>query len=175
MREGRVTWLIVLKPFIMVGILLCIVWLFSGCGKKTEDTTQNHPPHKESPKQEEPKSPAPQEPKGDPRCTGVQSSSHTVVITKYGMSPPHLGLRDKAYEPRNLKIAKCDKVRWVNQDFRGVAMFHTATSTSPVFQFDTGGLTAGTTSQWVQFPVVGEVPYFCKPHPWMNGKVTVTP
>lgn len=173
MSEKRITWLIVLKPFIMVGILLCIVWLFSGCGKKAEDTTQNHPPHEEPPKQEEPKQPAPQEPKEDPRCAGVPFSTHTVVINKSTNDPE---LRKKIYNPSALKIQVCDKVVWQNND--PIMQYHTATADkkeNDVSYFDTGAVMAGRKSKPIQFMEAGEFPYHCKPHPWMRGKVIVAP
>lgn len=113
-------------------------------------------------------------------CAGVLFSTHTVVITKYGMSPPELGLRGKAYQPRELSIKVCDKVIWENQDSR--AQYHTATADNGEVRkyFNTGAIGAGSPdkpvkSRPIQFPEVGEFSYYCEPHPWMRGKISVTP
>jgi plastocyanin len=154
----------------MVGALLSIVWLFSGCGKK-EQPTPDHS-HQEPPKQEESKKPAPQEPREDPRCAGIQYSTHTVIINKATNDPE---LRKKIYNPSALKMRVCDKVVWQNND--PVMTYHTATADKKengASYFDTGVIMAGRKSKPIQFVEAGEFSYHCTPHPWMRGKVIVT-
>jgi nitrite reductase (NO-forming) len=83
---------------------------------------------------------------------------------------------DSAYEPFDLTVAVGTTVRWTNLD--GVA--HTVTSGtsdgtagSPDGIFDSGFFEEGETFTYT-FTEEGSFPYFCTPHPWMKGTVTVT-
>jgi len=106
-------------------------------------------------------------------CFGITGKIHEVKITKYSMSnKPEL--RKKSYSPRELTVEVCDQVVWVNQDLK--AQFHTATADLKEAQlwFDKI-VVRGATSQPVTFKEVGEFTYYCKPHPWMRGKIIVKP
>ena len=83
---------------------------------------------------------------------------------------------DNAFDPLRLTIKVGTTVRWTNDD----AIPHTVTSgTSDGIAgatdglFDSGSLNLGDTFTYT-FTEVGEFPYFCLPHPWMIGTVTVT-
>ncbi len=83
---------------------------------------------------------------------------------------------DNAYDPIDLTVAVGATVRWTNLD--GVA--HTVTSgtsdgavVSPDGMFDSGFLNQDDTFTYT-FTEPGTYPYFCTPHPWMQGTVTVT-
>ena len=175
---------LLLRWAILLVVLVLAFWFMSGCSQKPDEPVNppnNGEEHKHPDDGQVTKPPEVQP--EDPRCVGVAYSTHTVLITKYGMSPPELNLRSKAYEPRELTVQVCDKVVWENQDFKSSAMYHTATSGNPDVdkvddpnykpRFDSGGLVKGAKSKPVQFTDSGEYPYFCKPHHWMRGKVKV--
>jgi plastocyanin len=96
-----------------------------------------------------------------------------VVIPENAFDP---GNADNAYDPLELTVEVGTTVRWTNRD----AIAHTVTSgvsdgtkPNPDGMFDSGFLNEG--DSWTYtFTEVGEFPYFCTPHPWMIGKVTVT-
>ena len=71
-----------------------------------------------------------------------------------------------AYEPRELIIKAGTTVTFINRD----AVAHTATADNK--SFDTGLISQGESVQ-VKFDKQGTYSYFCKPHPYMKGEVTV--
>jgi plastocyanin len=75
------------------------------------------------------------------------------------------------YVPSPVEITVNQSIVWENADSMG----HTATRTSgPVF--DTGMIAPGASSAPVQFSVVTAlegIEYFCRPHPFMKGKIIV--
>lgn len=99
--------------------------------------------------------------------------SADVVIPANAFDPANA---NNAYDPLELTVKVGTTVRWTNQD----AIAHTVTSGAsdgakgdPNGTFDSGFLNEG--DSWTfTFTEVGEFPYFCTPHPWMIGKVTVT-
>jgi plastocyanin len=85
--------------------------------------------------------------------------THTVTIENF------------AYNPANLSIKVGDSVVWKNKDPHG----HTATRDNPP-QFDVD-VPAGVTSASVTFNQAsgnGGFDYYCQPHPFMTGIITVT-
>ena len=83
---------------------------------------------------------------------------------------------DTAYDPLDLEIEVGTTVTWTNDD----SVAHTVTSgesdgTSGEADgtFDSGFLDPGASFSYT-FTEVGEFPYYCLPHPWMRGSVTVT-
>ena len=96
-----------------------------------------------------------------------------VVITIDSFDPANA---DRAYDPNDLTVAVGTTVRWTNAD----AVAHTVTSGvsdgtlgEADGVFDSGFLEQGQTFSYT-FTEAGEFDYFCTPHPWMRGKVTVT-
>lgn len=84
---------------------------------------------------------------------------------------------ENAYDPLELTVAVGTTVTWTNSDI----IPHTVTSglsdgvtLTPDGFFDSSFLNAGDTFSYT-FTEAGEFPYYCLPHPWMQGKVTVTP
>lgn len=77
---------------------------------------------------------------------------------------------DFAYSPASITVKKGTTVTWTNHD----DVEHTVTSTddSPV-SFDSG-LFGKDESFSFTFNEVGTYTYFCMPHPYMKGTVTVT-
>lgn len=81
-----------------------------------------------------------------------------------------------AFDPIDLEITVGTTVRWTNDD----ALAHTVTSGTsdgmvgtPDGFFDSGFLMPGDTYSHT-FDETGEFTYYCLPHPWMQGTVTVS-
>lgn len=81
----------------------------------------------------------------------------------------------QAYTPLEITVPVGTTVRWVNED----ATAHTVTSGesdgtvgSPDGRFDSGFINPGDSYSFT-FTEAGVFPYFCLPHPWMQGVVTV--
>lgn len=96
-----------------------------------------------------------------------------VVIPANAFLPANA---DNAYSPLQLTIPVGTTVRWTNED----TISHTVTSGtsdgtvgSADGRFDSGFVNPGETFTFT-FTEAGEYPYFCSPHPWMKGTVTVT-
>ncbi len=96
-----------------------------------------------------------------------------VVIPVGAFDPANAG---QAYLPLNLTVTVGTTVRWVNND----SIAHTVTSGDSDGAvgnadgiFDSGFLNEGDSFVYT-FEEPGEFPYFCIPHPWMKGSVTVT-
>jgi nitrite reductase (NO-forming) len=96
-----------------------------------------------------------------------------VAIPVNAFDPAH---PENAYDPLDLTVAVGTTVRWTNNDSQA----HTVTSgvsdgvvATPDGKFGSEFLNPGDT--WVYtFNDVGTFSYFCTPHPWMKGTVTVT-
>jgi hypothetical protein len=70
------------------------------------------------------------------------------------------------YSPNVIRVKLGDTVTWTNDDLAG----HTVTAVDGSFD----STTIFRESSYSQsFDSVGEVEYFCVPHPWMRGKVVV--
>jgi nitrite reductase (NO-forming) len=96
-----------------------------------------------------------------------------VIITADSYLPENA---PDAYSPRELTVTVGTTVRWVNQD----PIAHTVTAGtvegsvgSPDGRFDSGFLNLGEAFRFT-FTEPGTYQYFCIPHPWMQGTVTVT-
>jgi nitrite reductase (NO-forming) len=98
-----------------------------------------------------------------------------VVITKDGwLDPENSG---DAYSPSEITVEVGTTVTWTNED----GVLHTVTSGtaadnvgSPDGLFDSGFLAEGDSWSYT-FTEEGTFPYFCSPHPWMQGTVIVIP
>lgn len=112
---------------------------------------------------------------GDEPTTGTTApeAGAEVVIPVGAFDPANAG---EAYDPLDLTVEVGTTVRWTNED----AVAHTVTSgtsdgvtAEPDGTFESGFLEQG--DGWsFTFTQAGEFPYYCQPHPWMMGKVTVT-
>jgi nitrite reductase (NO-forming) len=110
-----------------------------------------------------------------PVPTAAPVAAAEVTITKDGWIDP--ANAEKAFDPNTVRIKVGETVTWTNRD----TMLHTVTSGTsannvgtPDGRFDSGFLPEGGTWSYT-FTEAGEYPYFCKPHPWMIGRVIVTP
>ncbi|MEZ5175435.1 MAG: plastocyanin/azurin family copper-binding protein [Acidimicrobiia bacterium] len=97
-----------------------------------------------------------------------------VSITKDGWLDPANAA--DAFSPSELTVEVGTTVTWTNND----TVLHTVTSGmssdnvgTPDGRFDSGFLDPGATWSYT-FTEEGVFDYFCTPHPWMIGKVTVT-
>jgi nitrite reductase (NO-forming) len=105
--------------------------------------------------------------------TDVSVVATEVVIPVGAFDPANV---DNAYDPLDLTVTVGTTVRWTNKD----AIAHTVTSGTSDGAvgkadgiFDSSFLNEGETFVYT-FEEVGEFSYFCTPHPWMIGTVTVT-
>jgi plastocyanin len=78
-------------------------------------------------------------------------------------------IRNFAFSPANVTVARGGKVTWVNCGAPGDDS-HTSTSDTGVWSSQ---LLAPGESFTQQFNTVGALPYHCEPHPTMRGTVTV--
>jgi predicted secreted protein with PEFG-CTERM motif len=94
------------------------------------------------------------------------------VSTPQGTSVPGCETTNECFIPYEVTVDVGGVVTWSNDD----SAAHTVTSGSaadgPSGVFDSSLFMAGTTFSH-EFEAVGEYPYFCMVHPWMEGIVTV--
>ena len=108
---------------------------------------------------------------------GSDSSTAAQTLTQNTMgqttAAPSTGdavtIKDFAYAPASLSVAKGTKLTFTNQD----STAHTATS-SDQGGFDTGTIEKGQTKT-VTVDQPGTYSYVCSFHPFMHGTVTVRP
>lgn len=79
-------------------------------------------------------------------------------------------IQNYTYAPANITVKVGTEVTWTNQD--GIEHTVTSDDSAPV-TFDSGMLGQGESFSFT-FDQAGEYEYFCTPHPYMKGKVTVT-
>lgn len=77
-------------------------------------------------------------------------------------------IRDFAFQPAALTVAEGTTVIWVNCEVDEGIPGHTSTSDA----WDSPTLTPGQSFAFT--PAPGTHPYHCRPHPFMEGSVTVT-
>jgi len=99
--------------------------------------------------------PTPPKTKSVPATLGAAVSTDKVTIVNFG------------FQPANVTITKGTTVTWTNT----AAFPHSATSDKKVW--DTGVLQTGQSGSFT-FNTPGTYTYFCKPHPFMIGQITVT-
>jgi plastocyanin len=97
-----------------------------------------------------------------PASSSSSSSSGSTVTTD------QVTIKDMAFTPNNITIAKGATVTWTNND----NMVHTVTANDGSFASDS--LAAGKTFSHT-FNTPGSYKYHCVIHPSMTGTVTVTP
>jgi nitrite reductase (NO-forming) len=114
---------------------------------------------------------------GDPQTTttaaAVPSVGEDEVVIPEGAWDPNA---EYSFFPGDLTVSVGTTVTWTNRD----QVVHTVTSGSsdgtvgqPDGLFDSGLFGVGETFQFT-FTEPGTYSYFCTPHPWMQGSVTVT-
>ncbi|MDQ3707558.1 MAG: PQQ-dependent sugar dehydrogenase [Chloroflexota bacterium] len=79
-------------------------------------------------------------------------------------------IRNFAYIPEEVTVEVGTTVRWTNFDLD----YHTVTSLEPSGPLDSPAIQQHETWAYT-FNAPGEYEYYCEPHPYMRGKVVVTP
>jgi len=109
---------------------------------------------------------------GDGGDEPAEAFDEEVIIPVNAFDP---ATPEDAYDPLDIEVTVGTTIRWTNLD----AIAHTVTSGSsdgivgePDGIFESGFLEEGDTFTYT-FDEVGEFPYYCLPHPWMVGTVTV--
>lgn len=90
--------------------------------------------------------------------TTNQSTASTVEI------------KDYSYAPGTITVKKGTTVTWTNQD----AVRHDVTPDTATDEFKKSELLSKGESFSVTFNTTGTFSYYCSPHPYMKGTVTVT-
>nr|QBK87789.1 MAG: plastocyanin/azurin family copper binding protein [Marseillevirus LCMAC202] len=83
----------------------------------------------------------------------------------------HVSIQEVSFKPADITIKVGDTVMWTNKD----QIWHTATSGEPFSPndiFNSGRLNSSDTFKY-SFKKAGVYPYYCIPHPWMTGTITV--
>jgi nitrite reductase (NO-forming) len=108
-----------------------------------------------------------------PAAPAAPAEANQVIITEGAWDVANA---DVAYSPKSLEVAVGTTVTWVSQD----SVLHTVTSGSsngtsgtPDGLFDSGDMLEGDTFEYT-FDDAGTFEYYCVPHPWMVGTVTVS-
>ena len=99
----------------------------------------------------------------------IETEADVIMPTK--VSRPGCEETNSCYVPSIITVKQGQQVTWSNED----AAFHTITSgiyNEPSALFDSGHLDPGQKFSFV-FNEKGIIDYFCKLHPWMEGKVIV--
>ncbi len=76
-------------------------------------------------------------------------------------------IKDLAFAPPQVTALVGDTIKWVNGDF----VVHTATARNGAWDVQI----APNASKSVVLKAAGAVDYYCKFHPQMTGKITITP
>ena len=102
----------------------------------------------------------------------VHADDPTVMVPE-GTSVPVCADTDECYLPHTIEVGPGTTVTWNNDD----TLPHTVTAGSategPTGEFDSSLFLAGDSFEHT-FEEVGEYPYYCIVHPWMEGVVKVT-
>lgn len=90
------------------------------------------------------------------------------AIAQAPVSIPTVTIRNYRFNPDNVVIQKGGQVTFINRDSDS----HTVTPRTGA-QFEGTGLLGRNKSKTVVFNTVGVQNYFCEPHPYMQGEITV--
>jgi len=93
--------------------------------------------------------------------SGSGSSTDSCVNTQYG-----------CYSPGIAKVKLGGKVIFSNTDSAAHTFSAGTGADGPTGEFDTSMVMAGNSYEWTA-DVMGEIPYFCMVHPWMDGLIIV--
>ncbi len=107
---------------------------------------------------------------GQHNITIVAKSQNTaktffMILDVVGMDEVQIDIENYNFEPHGLTIVQGTKVTWYNKD----DVIHSVTAPDNMFDMD---MQRQDYASFV-FDEVGTFPYFCKPHPYMTGTITV--
>ena len=94
------------------------------------------------------------------------------VSTPQGTSVPGCETTNECFIPYEVTVDVGGVVTWSNDDSAAHTVTAGGAADGPSGVFDSSLFMAGTTFSH-EFEAVGEYPYFCMVHPWMDGIVTV--
>jgi len=94
------------------------------------------------------------------------------VSTPQGTSVPGCETTNECYIPYEVTVDVGGVVTWSNDDSAAHTVTAGSAADGPSGVFDSSLFMAGTTFSH-EFEAVGDFPYFCMVHPWMEGIVTV--
>jgi len=94
------------------------------------------------------------------------------VSTPQGTSVPGCEATNECYIPYEVTVDVGGEVTWSNDDSAAHTVTAGSAADGPSGVFDSSLFMAGTTFSH-KFEAVGEYPYFCMVHPWMEGIVVV--
>lgn len=110
---------------------------------------------------------------GEEPVTAAIVETDEVVINVGAWDPENAA---DAYSPQNIQVEVGTTVTWTNED----VVVHTVTSGTsdgrigqPDARFNSDDMLEGDSFSYT-FEQAGVFPYYCIPHPWMVGSVTVT-
>lgn len=98
----------------------------------------------------------------------VSAAGESANATAAGLKPATVNIRDGAFSPTVLPVARGSEVRFINQDKK----IHNILSSSPTQKFDLGMLASGESGS-VVFNHMGVVHVGCKAESAMEGYVVV--
>ena len=104
--------------------------------------------------------------------TAFADHATASVSTPAGTSVPGCETTNECYIPYEVTVDVGGEVTWTNDDTAAHTVTGGSAADGPSGVFDSSLFMAGTTFSH-KFEAVGEYPYFCMVHPWMEGIVTV--
>jgi plastocyanin len=105
---------------------------------------------------------------GAPPSSGASASQDSPATVTTGVAAATVSIDNFAFDPKELVVTAGATVTWVNTD----DVAHTVTSKAAPPLFDSKALHTDDKFSF-EFKTPGTYAYFCKPHPYLPGKVIV--
>ncbi len=106
----------------------------------------------------------------------ADTSEVTIVTGSVPLSVPGCEETNECYDPADAVVDVGGKVIMINTDTAGIHTYTSGTvdgfAPSPDGKFDSGMLNANGSFEWTP-DTVGEYPYYCVLHVWMQGTIVV--
>jgi len=103
----------------------------------------------------------------------LEPQESVTVRIPQGTSVPDCENANACYDPFEVAILVGGEVVWINDDSEAHTVTSGTTQGGPDAFFDSGIFMKGT-DYYYRFESPGTFNYFCKLHPWMEGKVRVS-